>query len=594
MRIRMGLLQVLWVCGIAVATAMPVAAAGPEAGASNGAASQTGATPVDASRATDAQGDVAPSPDTSAVATPDGVALRFMDRPIVTFHGTVAGATPAVRAARAQAVLESLPPGAFDAPVDLLRGSLSGVSGIAFRLQDRILFALTPDDLAPGDARSLDAAAADVRARLQVAFAARREQLHWPTILRGVALSALATGVLALLVLGVGRMRARLEKKLQETLEKRVLQRTARTFDWTGSAVHLVHQIVQIGAVCLALAFAYLYLIFVLLQFPASQPLAGRLSDFLWSLVDRFGLGVASAIPGVMTVIVIFLLTRALQSLINNIFDAVQTGRLAIPGMHPETAGATRRVVSVGVWVLAITFAYPYMPGAQSDVFKGLSVLLGLMVTIGSSGIVNQLMSGMVVIYSRALKKGDLVSIGDATGVVLGVDALSVKILNQAREELTIPNAVVVASTVRNYSAQGPQQGVAISTTLTIGYDAPWRQVHAMLLEAARETPQVAAHPEPYVLQRALSDFYAEYEVFATLRDPSTRFAAVSALHENIQDVFNRYGVQIMSPHFEEQPESPLVIRPEHWHPAPAPAPSAASARAAPPAPQEQGEAHGR
>ncbi|MCE4059429.1 mechanosensitive ion channel family protein [Pandoraea sputorum] len=553
MRIRMGLLQVLVVVGIAVApltaavSATSAVAASPEA--SSGAA------------------------DTSANAPNDGAELRFMDRPVVTFRGTLAGATPEVRAARAQAVLDSLPGSTFDLPVDVLHASLGGVSGVAFRVRDRILFALTTDDLAPGDPRPLDAVVAEVQTNLQTAFAARREQLHWPTILRGIALSALGAVVLAMLVIGIGRMRTRLETRLQAVFEKRVLQRTARTFDWTGSAVHLVHQIVQIGAVCLALAFAYFYLIFVLMQFPASQPLAGRLSDFLWTLVDRFGIGVAAAIPGILTVIVIFLLTRALQSLVNNVFDAVQSGRLSIPGMHPETAGATRRVASVVVWGLALTFAYPYMPGAQSDVFKGLSVLLGLMVTLGSSGIVNQLMSGMVVIYSRSLKKGDLVSIGDATGVVIGVDALSVKLRNLAQEELTIPNAVVVASTVRNFTAQGRGRGVAISTTLTIGYDTPWRQVHAMLIEAATQTPQIAAEPTPYVLQRALSDFYVEYEVFGTLRDPSTRFAAISALHENIQDVFNRYDVQIMSPHFEEQPHSPLTIRPEHWYPIPARAP---------------------
>ncbi|WP_353190859.1 mechanosensitive ion channel domain-containing protein [Pandoraea pnomenusa] len=560
MRIRMGLLQVLVVCVVAVVPGFAANAATSEAPAS---------------------GDVGPVTASQAAAgadMQDGVELRFMDRPVVTFRGVLGGATPAVRAARAQAVLESLPGRDFDAPVDVLRASLGGVSGVAFRVQDRILFALTADDLAPGDPRTLDAVADDTRERLRVAFAARREQLHWPTILRGVALSALGAVVLALLVIGVGRMRTRLETRLQDAFEKRVLQRTTRGFDWTGSAVHLVHQVVQIGAVCLALAFAYLYLIFVLMQFPASQPLAARLSDFLWVLIDRFGLGVAGAIPGIMTVIVIFLLTRALQSLINNVFDAVQSGRLSIPGMHPETAGATRRLVSVVVWGLALTFAYPYMPGAQSDVFKGLSVLLGLMVTLGSSGIVNQLMSGMVVIYSRSLKKGDLVSIGDATGVVVGVDALSVKILNLAKEELTIPNAVVVASTVRNFSTQGRGHGVAISTTLTIGYDTPWRQVHAMLVEAAGKTPQVAAQPAPYVLQRALSDFYVEYEVFATLRDPSTRFAAISALHENIQDVFNGYGVQIMSPHFEEQPHSPLTIPPAQWYPAPARAPAQAQA----------------
>ncbi|VVE87028.1 mechanosensitive ion channel family protein [Pandoraea bronchicola] len=590
MRIRMWLLQVLVVCGVAAAPGAPADAATSSAVAAAPQGADT------ASGGSGASGAVSPESDASAGDAQDGVELRFMDRPVVTFRGVLAGATPAVRAARAQSVLESLPGRAFDAPVDVLRASLGGVSGVAFRVQDRILFALTADDLAPGDPRTLDAVAADVQNRLQVAFAARREQLHWPTILRGVALSALALVVLAVLVVGVGRMRARLEASLQIAFEKRVLQRTARSFDWTGSAVHLVHQVVQIGAVCLVLVFAYLYLIFVLMQFPASQPTAGRLSAFLWTLIDRFGIGVAAAIPGVMTVIVIFLLTRALQSLINNVFDAVQSGRLSIPGMHPETAGATRRVVSVVVWGLAITFAYPYMPGAQSDVFKGLSVLLGLMVTLGSSGIVNQLMSGMVVIYSRALKKGDLVSIGDATGVVVSIDALSVKIVNLAHESLTIPNAVVVASTVRNFSTQGREQGVAISTTITIGYDCPWRQVHAMLIEAAGQTPQVAAQPAPYVLQRALSDFYVEYEVFATLRDPTTRFAAISALHENIQDVFNRYGVQIMSPHFQTQPHAALTIPPEHWYPAPARAPAGGvpSPSESPVASQGQGTGHAR
>lgn len=589
MRIRMWLLQVLVVCGMTMAPGLPAMAATSAASASAGGADSV-------SRGSSASGAVSPESGASATDAQDGVELRFMDRPVVTFRGVIGGATPAVRAARAQSVLESLPTSAFDAPVDVLRASLGSVSGVAFRVQDRILFAMTADDLAPGDPRTLDAAAEDAQKRLQVAFAARREQLHWPTILRGVALSALALVVLAMLLISIGRMRTRLEARLQSAFEKRILQRTARTFDWTGSAVHLVHQIVQIGAVCLALAFGYLYLIFVLMQFPASQPMAGRLSAFLWTLVDRFGIGVAASIPGVMTVIVIFLLTRALQSLINNVFDAVQSGRLTIPGMHPETAGATRRVVSVVLWGLAITFAYPYMPGAQSDVFKGLSVLLGLMVTLGSSGIVNQLMSGMVVIYSRALKKGDLVSIGDATGVVVSVDALSVKIVNLAQQSLTIPNAVVVASTVRNFSAQDRERGVAISTTLTIGYDTPWRQVHAMLIEAAGHTPQVAAQPAPYVLQRALSDFYAEYEIFATLRDPSTHFAALSALHENIQDVFNRYGVQIMSPHFQKQPDASLTIPPEHWYPAPARAPAGERppASVSPAASQEQGAGHAR
>ncbi|GAB3628818.1 mechanosensitive ion channel protein [Pandoraea terrae] len=512
----------------------------------------------------------------------DAAELRFMDRPIVTFRGAIAGASPAQRAARAEATLEGLPNTLLDAPIGLLQGTLGGRSVIAFRLQDRILFALTSDDIEPGDNRSLDAISNDVRSKLQVAMAARREQLHVPTIVRGVAFSVLATAVLALLVFGVGRMRTRLHANLQRALETRVLQRTVRGFDWAGSAFHLVHQIVQLLALGLILMFAYVYLIFVLGRFPATAPMGGRLSGFLWALIDHFALGTAAAIPGVITVIVIFLLTRALQSLINNIFDAIQAGRLTLPGMHPETAGATRRVVSVLLWGLALTFAYPYLPGAQSDVFKGLSVLLGLMVTLGSSGIVNQLMSGMVVIYSRALRKGDLVTIGDATGTVVGVDALSVKIVNLAQVEVTIPNAVVVGAIVRNYSSQGSRTGAALSTTVTIGYDTPWRQVHAMLTDAALRTSLIAAQPAPFVLQRALSDFYVEYELFAALKDPAARFRAVSELHGQIQDVFNEYGVQIMSPHFETQPKDAVVVSPDGWYPAPArpPAPPPANSAA--------------
>jgi small-conductance mechanosensitive channel len=245
-----------------------------------------------------------------------------------------------------------------------------------------------------------------------------------------------------------------------------------------------------------------------------------------------------------------------------------------LPGLHRETLGATRRIVIGAIWALGITFCYPYIPGSQSDVFKGLSVLFGFMLTLGSAGIVSQLMSGMTLVYSRALRRGDLVQIGETIGVVQEVGALSTKIKNLYKEEITIPNAVIVGNQIRNLSKLHEKEGVRIGSKITIGYDTPWRQVHAMMSNAALRTPGLKTDPAPYVLQRALSDFYVEYEVIAVLDNPFVRAAVLSQLHAEIQDEFNTYGVQIMSPNFEAQPDAVVLVPKEDWFKAPAqPAP---------------------
>lgn len=352
---------------------------------------------------------------------------------------------------------------------------------------------------------------------------------------------------------------------MQRIIEAHLLSRTSRGFDWTGSAYQLARQLVQLIALFLFMLLLYLWLIFVLEQFPASQPMGTRLGAMLFGLLTRIALSGIQALPGIITAIVILLITRAVHAMVNNIFEAAQRGRLELTGMHRETAGATRRVVVLLVWALGFVFAYPYLPGSQSDVFKGLSVLFGFMITLGSAGIVNQLMSGMVVVYSRALKRGDFVTLGENTGTVMSLDTLSVKLVNVRNEEITIPNAVVVASPIVNYSRHATDRGALVATTVTIGYDTPWRQVHAMLLAAASRMRHVAMVPTPFVLQRALSDYYVEYELMVAIDDPALRPQALSSLHAEIQDEFNRNGVQIMSLHFMAQPAEPVVVKPGQW-----------------------------
>jgi len=242
--------------------------------------------------------------------------------------------------------------------------------------------------------------------------------------------------------------------------------------------------------------------------------------------------------------------------------------------VHPETTSATRRIVSILVWGLGIAVAYPYLPGSGSEAFKGLSVLFGLMLTLGSTSLVTQAMSGLVIVYSRALRKGDFVEVNDVQGTVTEVAALATKIVNVRNEEITIPNSVLVSSPIRNYSRLAGDSGTLLATKVTIGYDAPWRQVQALLIEAARRTPAVRREPAPYVYQRALSDFYVEYELFVGIDRPRERIPILSALHANIPDAFNEHGVQIMSPHFEGQPPNAVLVPKEQWHAPPAQPPS--------------------
>jgi small-conductance mechanosensitive channel len=281
------------------------------------------------------------------------------------------------------------------------------------------------------------------------------------------------------------------------------------------------------------------------------------------------GSGFLHSVPGIFTVAVIFLLTRLVARIVVSFFSEIEKGNIELPWAHPDTARATRHLVVVLIWIFAITVAYPFIPGSSTDAFKGVSVFVGLMVSLGSAGLVNQVMSGLVVVYSRALRPGEFVCVGDDVGTVSEVGMLSTKILTRRREEITIPNAVLVGTKTVNYSRHVAGDGTKVGTTITIGYDAPWRLVHAMLLKAAHQTTGVRKDPAPRVWQKALSDFYVEYELVVSLDQPQERVPILSELHGHIQDRFNEQGVQIMSPAFESQPEQKVFVPRELWFPEP-------------------------
>jgi small-conductance mechanosensitive channel len=216
----------------------------------------------------------------------------------------------------------------------------------------------------------------------------------------------------------------------------------------------------------------------------------------------------------------------------------------------------------VVIWLFALAMAYPYLPGAQSDAFKGVSVLAGLMLSLGASGVVGQAMSGFSLIYSRSMRVGEYVRIGETEGTVVELGLFATRVHTGLGEEVSLPNTVIFSQPVRNFSRLAQGGRFVLHTAVTIGYGTPWRQVHALLLEAARRTPGVAEVPAPYVVQTALSDFYVEYRLCAqsTLAAAQRRVEAMSALHANVLDVFNENGVQIMSPHYRGDPAQAQVV----------------------------------
>jgi small-conductance mechanosensitive channel len=487
----------------------------------------------------------------------------LLNHRVVTFRGALGANSAADRAAAATGRIEA----ALQANEVPTVGTRSVREGVLVTVNDRPVFTVTAAEADTAAGITLAQAAATAAQRLQLAIDAAREQSSWINMLRAGLFALLATAVFVLLLRLLRTAKRRLKTKLLQFGRS-----TLPTFTIRGVRLFERHRVIALllrtaegifwGA---GLFLAYLWLTFVLTQFPYSRPWGEALGNYLAATLATLAVGALHAIPGLFTVLLIVVLTRFLTRLITTFFQAVEQERVAFGWLHPDTLQPTRRIVVALLWLFAIAVSYPYLPGSDSDVFKGVSIFAGLLVTLGSTSVVSQAMSGLVLMYSRALKAGEYVLVGEIEGTVYDVGILATKVRTPKNELVTIPNAVVVGSSTKNYSRLEDAGQLLLYTTVTIGYDAPWRQVQHLLRRAAERTPGLLREPAPFVLQTALSDFYVEYQVNAALARPETRPATLAALHENILDEFTEAGIQIMSPHFRSQPDAPVLPPSGSW-----------------------------
>jgi small-conductance mechanosensitive channel len=295
---------------------------------------------------------------------------------------------------------------------------------------------------------------------------------------------------------------------------------------------------------------AYGALLLLFSVFPWTHSWAGML--FTWSMRPLRAAvgGFIDFVPDLFHIIVVLVLAHLFLRVLKRLTHEVEAGNLTLPGFYPDWGRPTLNIVRFITYAFALVLIFPHLPGSDSVAFKGVSVFLGVLISLGSSAAFSNIIAGIVMTYMRSFRLGDRVQVGDVIGDVTEKTLLVTRIKTFHGETVTLPNSALLAGNTVNYTVAAAGHGLLLHTQVTIGYDVPWRTVHALLIDAARKTPSVQANPEPFVLQKALDDFYVTYEINMYTLNPSRMSFIYSDLHQNIQDAFFTAGVEIMSPHY--------------------------------------------
>jgi small-conductance mechanosensitive channel len=427
-----------------------------------------------------------------------------------------------------------------------------------------------------GDARAFAVSrqqlAKTILGELRAAIDQYREARAPKSILHGVVKTAVAT-ILLLVVLLLMRMLFRKFLVLLATGK-------AHAVHFQNFEVLRLDQVralliagIRVCRLVIVLVLLYLYLHFVLGFFPWTRPFSGQILRYLLVPLQTMEVGVIDYIPNLVFLVILTVVSHYIIKFMRLISAEVEKGTIAFPGFYKEWAKPTFKIARFLYIAFVAVVAFPYFPGSQSPAFKGITIFLGVLLSLGSSSTVSNIIAGLDMTYRRAFIAGDWIKIGELVGQVMRMRLLVTHVKTFKNEEVVFPNAVLLNSHVTNFSSLAREQGLILHTAVTIGYTTPWRQVHAFLLQAAERTAGLLRDPPPFVLQTALDDFYVRYELNAYTDMPEQMLDIYSELHQHIQDAFNEFEVQIMSPHYMFDPKSPAVVPKERWYVPPAAAP---------------------
>jgi small-conductance mechanosensitive channel len=318
--------------------------------------------------------------------------------------------------------------------------------------------------------------------------------------------------------------------------------------------------------------FVYAILLYISLPiifsiFPFSRDWADALFQLIWSPFKGVLVAVWEYLPNLFTILVIYFVMRYLIRFVGYIFHEIEAEKLKISGFHADWAMPTYGIVRFLLYAFMFVLIFPYLPGSDSNIFKGVSVFIGVLFSLGSSSAIANMVAGLVITYMRPFKIGDRIRIGEVTGDVIEKTLLVTRVKTTKNEVITIPNSAVLNGNTTNYSSEAQERGLIIHTTVTIGYDVPWKTMHQALIDAALRTELLLDEPRPFVLQTSLDDFYVSYQINAYTREAGRQAHVYSNLHQNIQDICNERGIEILSPHYRAARDGNMSTIPAQYLP---------------------------
>lgn len=501
-----------------------------------------------------------------------GVAVEVDGRPILVVYASVGGFTPQERADAIQKRIVDISKNR-SIPAEAIHSEDRGTWTEILAGQGRIMGITTADAI--GAERGRTELAAEYTEIIRQVVTQYRNDHTLSRLLWAVLYAVLATAVCVVLIVLLFWVMKKLRRRLDATFVSR-----DQSVPIQHSKVWVKHYLKQpllvitrVAFWVLVLAVLEVYGTLVLRFFPATKYTSYQVTNWLFSQLADLGNSIIAYTPNLILLGFICLIVSYLIKVNEFFFGEVRDEKIKIRGFYPDWADPTAKLARALILVAAAIVAFPYLPGSQSPAFKGISVFLGVLLSLGSTSAVAHAVAGTILTYMRAFQSGDFVHIGNDVGEVIEKTLLVTRIRTEKNEVITIPNGTILGGVVVNYSNEARRQGVIFHTVVTIGYCAPWRQVHELLLSAALATDGILHDPEPFVLQTALNDFYVSYELNAYTAKPREMQKIYSALHQNIQDKFNEGGVEINSPHYaalrdgNETTIPQRYVSKEHKHP---------------------------
>jgi small-conductance mechanosensitive channel len=417
--------------------------------------------------------------------------------------------------------------------------------------------------------RTHEQLAADYAVRVRTVLAGEFQERSLSSLLRASLVAVGATVVLVALLVSVRRLYVRLRSKLAESAFR------SSMWIWLAKRRLLSPEIVRrmsrslasTAALVVSVVATYVYLQFALGLFPWTRGAADTMSEGASSAVLTVIYGVGAYLPKLLSILVIVFLVHFAIRGCAALFRQIGAGRLTIQGFYPEWAQPTFTIIRFLLVAIGTVMVFPYLPGSGSEGFRGVSVFIGVLVSLGGASAIANIISGLVITYMRPFRAGDRVKIADAVGDVMEKDLFVVRLRTIKNVDITIPNSLVLANHIVNFSSSAQGEGLILHVTVTIGYSTPWRKMQELLIAAARRTEGIIADPPPFVLQTKLDDFYVHYEINAYTKSPSQMANIYSRLNASIQDACNEAGVEIMSPHFAAVRDGNRVGIPDDYLP---------------------------